>query len=193
MRQRHHCFPRRERPGWTLRLLLVTHRGRVWLSRALCLLVVRIAARQGIELCPNYIIAEDRLRLESANLFTAHELAQLIPVAGLKVYRHLLNNNAWILEYLPNAVTDSRNMLVADGNERIGYRPAELVLGGSLGDVLENWERNRKINRLSRESLQRGSVETIFDPHVCKGHMVSHACTVQKLYHDNLRLHGIDV
>jgi len=84
-------------------LLLVSRRGRVWFVRGEVLVVARLARILGIRLCPNYIVAEHKLELEAVDHFTAHELAQLVPVHGQSVYRRLLSTNAWLTRHLPNA------------------------------------------------------------------------------------------
>ena len=50
--------------------LIITRKGRVWLARGLVLLVVHLARRLGFEICPNYVMAEQHLRLAEPNLFT---------------------------------------------------------------------------------------------------------------------------
>jgi hypothetical protein len=172
-------------------LLLVARTGRVWLARAVTLLSVHLAYRFGITLCPNYVLAEDHLRLTEANFFTAHELAQVVPLYGLRVYRSLFDHNSWVGTYLPNAAPRNGVEKDAGRETRVGQRVLEAALGGPLGEALERWERQRKIDRLCREAAQRGGLESQFTADLCKGHIDSHSAVISQRYAERLKAYGI--
>ncbi len=150
-------------------LLVVTADGRVWVTRALAMLVVRVAAVAGVRLCPNYLVARSDLVLSDRTLFTAHELVQMVPVSGQPVYEELLSHNRWYLQYLPHATP---------GPGAAPARPAspwsaaaEAILGLALFDRLERWEMRRKVAKLRAESQ---SSEIRYDATCCKGHADEH-------------------
>jgi hypothetical protein len=172
-------------------LLLVTARDRVWLARGLAILVVHLARRFGVEVCPNYVISEQRLKLAELNLFTAHELAQLVPICGLDTYHRLLESNAWFGRYLPNASPRQDGVHEAGLTAHCGHRLLESVLGGRLGYALEQWERERKIPRLVQEAAQLGGTGTIYAPDLCKGHADDHGTEVVQRFAAKLGALGV--
>jgi hypothetical protein len=152
--------------------LIVTAAGRLWTCRAFTILLVRLARLLGDELCPNYLLAEESLRLEEQNLFAAHEFVRMIPFAGIEVYRRMQAENGWIHSYLPNAEPPA----LTAGIEESGNYPLkallEKLLSGVAGSRLENWEMRRKIARF--RSAARGSPEAVFSATCCKGHFDRH-------------------
>lgn len=150
-------------------LFIVTEERRLWLTRAMTIAVVRAASARGVGLCPNYFLAESALELTERDRFTAHELVQMIPLAGERAYRALLERNSWYRDFLPNHPGPSAPAfsLVGGGVRALGER----ALRAGLVDRLERWEMERKIARLSAGP---GSSEIRFDAAVCKGHLEEH-------------------
>src|SRR5262245_28706486 len=83
--------------------MLVTAPGRVWTARAFALALNRLTRSRGYTLCPNLIVSETALDCPLHDLYSARELYQMIPIAGMDMYRRLLAANVWATEYLPNA------------------------------------------------------------------------------------------
>jgi len=121
--------------------LIVTAPGRVWLARGLAVGVVRLARLFGAGLCPNYVLAQSALSQQKRNLFIAHDLAQMVPLAGQAVYAEMLAANTWAQAYLPQA----RRSLPAEAEQaaplwgRALKRAGEWLLDGRLGETLERW------------------------------------------------------
>jgi len=147
--------------------LVVTEPGRLWLGRGFVIGVVRLAGRRELELCPNYLVSENSLSLDDRDLFTAHELAQMVPLHGLDVYWTMRERNGWSARFLPNADGLPRTVATSAASGAGLRRAAEAVLGGPVGRSLERWERTRKIRRFSRAG---GGGEVRFTEDVCKGH-----------------------
>jgi len=82
---------------------IVTAPGRLWIARTLLVLYKRIFLLNSHKyFCVNYFVDEDHLEIEDKNLFTATELATVIPLYGGKIYSQLLRKNSWIHERFPN-------------------------------------------------------------------------------------------
>ena len=160
--------------GKDIDYMIVTAPGHLWTCRALSLLVVRFAKLEGIHLCPNYLVTTNSLELKEHSLYVAHELAQMIPLSGLKVYSEIRRLNDWLVDYLPNALmapemppgvrpVQKRSMI---------QKVLEILLRFPFANWFETWEMDRKIARLSRE--QSSSSESYFSKDVCKGHIDKH-------------------
>jgi hypothetical protein len=159
-------------PQADLDYLIVTRGGRLWLARAMVILLVRWAAAQGITICPNYFLSDASLALREQNLFTAHEMVQMYPVSGLNVYLQMRRLNAWALDYLPN--TPSSRLIITDPGEKapVLQRFGELILQSPVFDRLERWEMERKQRKFA--SISGNHLETDFSSDRCKGHFDGH-------------------
>lgn len=160
--------------GKDVDFMIVTAPGRLWLSRALSLLVARFAKLEGVSLCPNYLVTTNSLELQERSLYVAHELAQMIPLSGMEVYAEMLRLNSWMTDYLPNALMEPETLPGVNPVQKRSMlqRVFEIFLGLPFADWLEKWEMNRKIARLRRE--QSASFESYFSADVCKGHVDRH-------------------
>jgi hypothetical protein len=168
--------------------LLVTEPGRLWLARAMILVLDRLARRRGDRLCPNFLISTSALALNGRDLYAAHELIQMVPLHGRAVAEQLWASNQWCVMFLPNARLETP----AAGDDLPRALPAckrlgERILRGRLGDRLERWERERKIARLRSEA----GTETLYTADVCKGHRDGHAGRVRAEYRARVAAWGI--
>ncbi len=158
--------------------LIVTAPDRLWLCRSLLLIIVRWARRRGDVVCPNYLVSERALALEQRNLFVARELAQMVPLFGLDMYKRMRAANGWSRAYLPNAEGPPPQTW------RIGrardlpalVRPLQGTLETGLrtpvGRWLDGWEMRRKTARWRRQYPHQP--EAAFGPDWCKGHFDAH-------------------
>ena len=152
--------------------LIVTEPGRLWLCRALIVALVRMAGLRGTELCPNYFLSERALVLTERNLFTAHEVTQMVPLAGLATYQQLRDLNRWTYAYLPNASGTPRRLAAVEPNRRAAQRLVESTLRSRVCAPLERWEMTRKVRKLGNQG--DGHAEAAFGPDWCKGHFGDH-------------------
>lgn len=166
-------------------VMVVTAPGRVWLGRAAVILLVRLARLAGDTLCPNYVVAENALELGDLSIYSAHELAQMVPLYGRAVYQRLWASNPQVTHHLPNARAWPMPDEAAQPLAQAVKRGIERVLGGTLGDGLESWERRRKIERL-RGRQATPATEVQFSAEQCKGHFDQHRARVLAAYQDRL-------
>jgi len=169
-------------------LLVITAPGRVWITRRLIVAVVRLARVLNDDLCPNYIVSEDRLRLDQRDLFTAHELAQMVPHYGFAVYERMLTENDWASEYLPAAFQEPRHTQ-REARRTWIRRGLEWLLALRVFDRWERWEM-RRLQRKLRPKYG-DSAEVICSPDQCKGHTGLHRHWITTRYEQ--RLHELNL
>ncbi|MEW5988023.1 MAG: hypothetical protein AB1791_15430 [Chloroflexota bacterium] len=173
--------------------LIVTQPGRLWLCRALVILLVRVAARQGFQLCPNYFVSERSLLFQEQNLYAARELTQMVPIAGLSLYYQMRQLNSWTAAFLPNADDLPRQLNGSPKEPALspGRRSlrafAEFLLRSPAGGRLEKWEMERKIRKFSRRYGNQGDGVAAFGPDWCKGHFHDHGRWVLDAFSGRLR------
>ena len=158
-------------------LFVVTEDRRLWITRALSIGVVRVGAAAGLDLCPNYFLAESALEIPDRDLFTAHELVQLVPIAGAATYEALLARNAWVRDFLPNATPRS---VPAEPRGMPVTALAERLLRAAVIDRIERWEMGRKVARFT---AGEASEELRFTETACKGHFEGHRLRALDAYH----------
>ncbi|MCZ7569697.1 MAG: hypothetical protein M5U01_14105 [Ardenticatenaceae bacterium] len=177
--------------------LLVTAPDRLWLCRALAIALVKTAAMQGVQLCPNYLVTMRRLRFQEHNLFTAHDLTQMVPLYGESAYRSMWEQNAWRKSFLPQAnspLTPPRFVQLSPKLQCFKIW-TERALAGRVGARLEVWEQQRKARKLYRQA-PAGEVGRsdglVFDSDVCKGHFGGHGQRTLQAYQTRLQHHGLE-
>ena len=166
--------------------LVVTEPGRLWLCRALIVGLVRIAALSGTELCPNYFLSERALVLDERNLFTAHEVTQMVPLSGLNTYQTLRSLNRWTDRFLPNAIGTPRRISTIEPSTRRASKLFERTLRSRMCGPLERWEMNRKVRKLGNRG--DGHAEAAFGPDWCKGHFGDHGQATLARYAERLKV-----
>ncbi|MGI6206752.1 MAG: hypothetical protein ACOYEW_00950 [Anaerolineae bacterium] len=174
-------------------LFIVTAAGRLWLCRAFVVLAVRRATMSGLDICPNYFLSEARLALPSQSLFDARELAQMVPVYGMALYRQVRALNPWVEGFLPQAggpPEGGRPEITLSARQLAAKQALERLLGGRLGQRLEDWEMGRKVRRFQRRAQgQAGHV--CFTADCCKGHFGDHHAAIAQQFERRLAQYGL--
>jgi hypothetical protein len=166
--------------GDDIDLFILVQPGRLWLCRLFVLAIVRLAARRGTTLCPNFLLSTDHLRLSERNLFTAHEIAQMVPLTWTPWYDAFLDANGWVRDFLPNAFPNA-STVEARLDRRSAKRVVTRMLSTRLFDPFERWEMARKVRRLrARQAREGGSVA--FSVHECRGHFAAHEARILATY-----------
>ncbi|HEY9045808.1 MAG TPA: hypothetical protein VIN08_07920 [Ohtaekwangia sp.] len=110
-----------------LDFFIITKPGRLWIARMILVLYKRIFLFNSHKyFCVNYFIDTDHLEIEEKNLFTATELATVIPLCDVDLYAKLHQKNLWLRNFFPNfklrpidETTDTSNGIIKRAIEYI--------------------------------------------------------------------------
>lgn len=113
-------------------LLVITKKDTLWISRAMSLVLLRLfrlpVRRFGQrdekdKLCLNIWLDETNLVWKKKNIYTAHEIAQIIPLVDKeKTFKKFINKNKWVKDYWPNALKlgrKRRKKVKKDGESKL--------------------------------------------------------------------------
>lgn len=101
-----------------LDFFVITAPGRLWIARTLLVAYKRFFLSNSHKyFCINYFIDEDHLEIEEKNLFTATELATVLPLYGARHYERLMAANTWLKDFFPNYVQRSTATVPASKTE----------------------------------------------------------------------------
>ncbi len=83
---------------------IITDPGRLWIARSLLHVFKKLSFITGHQhfFCMNYFIDTHALALKQRNQYVAIELATLLPVYNKTLIKRLMQENKWIVEFLPN-------------------------------------------------------------------------------------------
>ncbi|OIO15742.1 hypothetical protein COV53_06925 [Candidatus Gottesmanbacteria bacterium CG11_big_fil_rev_8_21_14_0_20_37_11] len=101
-------------------ILIVTSQGLLWWTRLITTLITEITGKRrhpnDIDLkgkfCLNMFIDTNNLSVPECerNIYTAHEVAQMVPIHDLEnTYELFINKNIWVKNYLPNAFDNKKS------------------------------------------------------------------------------------
>ena len=118
-------------------LFVIAERGRLWIVQAATMVMRRGSLIWRERVCPNYFLGTASLRIRDRSLYTAHEVAQLVPLVGRSAYLDFVDANRWVDELLPNADFVSRADRSGSGVQPALARWLERLLGGKAGELLD--------------------------------------------------------
>lgn len=98
-------------------LFVIVSKGRLWLTRLIMVIFLTLMGRYrrrnendvSDKICLNMLIDDSTLLFSRVrqNLYTAHEIVQMIPVFDRNnTYNRFINTNKWVEKFLPNAFVD---------------------------------------------------------------------------------------
>lgn len=134
-------------------VFIITKKGRIWLARAWSTLLLRLIGRYRTEkkragmICPNRYVTDDYLLIQPPSRYHAQDYTQMVPLydeGGM--YNQFIEKNKWMEKYgyfKPRRAST----LVHSPSLSVIRRISEFILGGILGDALENFYRDYQLKR----------------------------------------------
>lgn len=117
---------------------IIAEPGRVWLCKALLMIFKKVFMLNSRKyFCLNYFIGSNSLEIDDKNIFTATEIAYLIPLRNSELCGKFFLANDWISEFFPNLTIDLAGC--SKGLSPFPKKIAEYLLKGVAGDRLDSW------------------------------------------------------
>ena len=161
-----------------LDLFVITSAHRVW-GVTVGLLIAAKCLGWRRRLCLNYVISEEALPVEPADLFAANQIIHLRPLTGADVFAKFVNANAFVARYYPNFVLPPQ----AARARSTMRRAIESVLSVGVAPAIERAARALYGWHLNRRAAAWQSREQVrLEPECLKLHTSSHRAEALRRY-----------
>ena len=141
---------------------IITKANRLWLARTLmhCFKKITFLAGKQHFFCMNYYIDEEMLIIKEKNIYTAIEIATLMPLRGIDTFKSFFQQNKWATDFLPN-----HNMhitYVKEARKSFIKNMAEWIFNNGTGNRLDTilmkitaqkWSAKTKRKKLNRNGV----------------------------------------
>ncbi len=175
-----------------LDFFVITAPERLWISRTIIVLFKRLFFLNSHKyFCCNYFVDVDHLEIEEKNLFTATELATLIPLDGSRHHKKMIEANPWLKRFFPNFEIDSAEHFVYAGKETLKML-LEGILKAKFFDPIERLFMRmtlRRWKRLYEKKYNTNDFSIAFksNEHVSKNHPNHYQLKVMRCYDEKLK------
>jgi hypothetical protein len=179
---------------------IIADTNRLWIFRAILSVICKMlwVLRSRKYFCPNYIITPRTLEIKDKNIYTAIEIATLLPVYNASGYKNFMQANPWIKLYFPNLIIGSPSASVLPLREK---KPAKEWIQELVSTLDENlyWLYKKHYQRKFEgvKGLNIAITELNFSKDIYKMHTSGHRNKILDKYDENLRAYaqqyGIDL
>jgi predicted nucleotidyltransferase len=116
---------------------IITERNKLWLARTFmhCFKKVAILLNKEDLFCMNYYIDEEMLQIKEKNIYTAIEIATLLPLRGIEVFKEFFKQNDWSKNFLPNH--SLRVSYVEETRNPFFKNAIEFIFRNSFGNLVD--------------------------------------------------------
>ena len=118
---------------------IICQPNRLWLCRTLLILYKKIFLLNSKKyFCVNYFIDTDTFVIPDKNIYTATEIATLIPINNISLFNRFVNENLWVYKQFPN-INENRTTPYFNYTKNKISQIIEKCLGGKLGNKLDDY------------------------------------------------------
>lgn len=143
---------------------IIMKANRLWIGRTILHIVHKFSWIMGRKkwVCLNYYIDEAALQIEEQNIFTATEVATLLPLAGFETYTNFMQANSWIQHHFPQYSPRTTNGTTIAGKLKVF---TEKIFSNGFGNWLEKnmrrftagrWKQKAKLKRVNPKGIPIG-------------------------------------
>lgn len=116
---------------------IITEPSKLWLSRTFLILFKKIFLLNSHKnFCINYLVDKNHLTIAEENIFTATEIAFLLPMYNLELFKSFLKTNSWHLKYYPNYKQNYKDLIHSYQGVK---KASEFLLNNNFGNRLDNF------------------------------------------------------
>jgi predicted nucleotidyltransferase len=136
-------------------LFIITAKNKLWIARTLmhCLKKLTFLVNRQHYFCMNYYIDEQELQIREKNIYTAIEIATLMPLHGDTVFEQFYAANIWTRNFLPHKCM---RLTTARSLKRSWLKIcAEMLFNNPIGDALDNLLMRITTNRWLKKVQQK--------------------------------------
>ncbi|PHR49679.1 MAG: nucleotidyltransferase [Fluviicola sp.] len=172
---------------------IITQENRMWLCRTLLILFKKIVLLNSRKyFCLNYFVDEKNLKIRDKNIFTAVEIAYLLPVYNLELFDDLKKQNNWVSNFIPPVDLDISTIQL---EKKKRSSVLEKIFSKNLGEKLDIYFMQLTYKRWQRKFSNFPKVK--FDQTmrsergVSKHHPKDFQNTVLSIYESKLKMLNI--
>lgn len=175
-----------------LDFFVITAPERLWISRTIIVLFKRLFFFNSHKyFCCNYFVDLDHLEIEEKNLFTATELATLIPLYGRRHHKKMIEANPWLKKFFPNYEINPAENFVNEGKSSLKMF-IERILKAKFFDPLERLFMQMTLKRWKRlyeKKYNTNDFNIAFksNEYVSKNHPNHYQLKVMRCYNEKLK------
>lgn len=154
---------------------LITAVNRLWIARTFQHTFIKVFSWLGLRrlCCLNYYVDEQALEIPEKNIFTAIEVATLIPARGNHCFQQFFSANSWTGDFIPNVLF--KKIPAKEISSWPLKKCMEWVLNNRLGDRIDNalmrffsrrWTILMAKEKVTATGFTPGAV--VIEKHLCK-------------------------
>ena len=143
-------------------LFIITKANRLWISRTILHLFKKLTFLFNKQnyFCMNYFIDEQKLEIAEKNVYTATEVATLMPLYGSSAFQAFFAANTWTMDFLPNnymRISSAKN-IPEPFFKRIEEAILNIMAGNRIDNLLMNitarrWKQKRNKNKVNQRGI----------------------------------------